>query len=32
MAYDEIKTHGVTAAPPENIFLGAGTIHKNLLS
>lgn len=31
MAYDEIKTHGVTASTPENIFLGAGTIHKNFM-
>lgn len=29
MAFDELKTHGVTADTPKNIFLGAGTIHKD---
>lgn len=28
MAYDELKTHGITADTPKNILLGAGTIHK----
>lgn len=31
MSYEEIKGHGVTGSTPENIFLGAGTLHKNFL-
>lgn len=30
MAYEEIKSSGVTAETPQNIMLGAGTIHKGL--
>lgn len=30
MAFDEIKSSGITAKTPENIMLGAGTIHKDL--
>ena len=30
MAYEEIKSSGVTAETPQNILLGAGTIHKGL--
>ena len=30
MAYDELKSSGITAKTPENIMLGAGTIHKGL--
>jgi len=28
--FNELKKHGVTSATPENILLGAGTLHKNL--
>lgn len=28
MAYDELKSSGITADTPKNIMLGAGTIHK----
>lgn len=28
MAYDELKSSGITANTPQNIMLGAGTIHK----
>lgn len=28
--YDELKSSGITAKTPENILLGAGTIHKGL--
>ena len=28
MAYEELKSSGITAKTPENIMLGAGTIHK----
>ena len=28
MAYEELKSSGITANTPENIMLGAGTIHK----
>lgn len=30
MAYEELKSSGITANTPQNILLGAGTIHKNL--
>lgn len=30
MAYDKVKSHGVTEGTPDNILLGAGTIHKGL--
>lgn len=30
MAYEELKSSGITAKTPENIMLGAGTIHKGL--
>lgn len=30
MAYEELKSSGVTADTPKNILLGAGTIHKGL--
>ncbi len=30
MAYEELKSSGITAKTPENILLGAGTIHKGL--
>lgn len=30
MSFNELKKHGVTSATPENILLGAGTLHKNL--
>ena len=30
MAYDELKSSGITAETPKNIMLGAGTIHKGL--
>ena len=30
MAYEELKSSGITASTPENIMLGAGTIHKGL--
>jgi len=30
MAYEELKPSGITATTPQNIMLGAGTIHKNL--
>lgn len=30
MAYEELKSSGITAETPKNILLGAGTIHKNL--
>lgn len=29
MAYEELKSSGITEKTPENIMLGAGTIHKN---
>ena len=29
MAYEELKSSGITADTPKNIMLGAGTIHKN---
>ena len=28
MAYEEIKSSGITADTPKNILFGAGTIHK----
>ena len=28
MAYEELKSSGITASTPQNIMLGAGTIHK----
>lgn len=28
MAYDELKSSGITTSTPQNIMLGAGTIHK----
>lgn len=31
MAFEEFVNHGVTSATPENLLLGAGTIHKNLV-
>lgn len=30
MAYEELKSSGITAKTPENIMLGAGTIHRGL--
>lgn len=30
MAYEELKSSGITASTPENIMLGAGTIHRGL--
>lgn len=30
MAYEELKSSGITEKTPENIMLGAGTIHKGL--
>lgn len=30
MAYEELKSSGITEKTPENILLGAGTIHKGL--
>ena len=30
MAYEELKSSGITAKTPQNIMLGAGTIHKGL--
>ena len=30
MAYEELNSSGITASTPENIMLGAGTIHKGL--
>lgn len=30
MAWEELKSSGITEKTPENIMLGAGTIHKNL--
>jgi len=30
MAYEELKSSGITTKTPENIMLGAGTIHKGL--
>jgi hypothetical protein len=30
MAYEELKSSGITADTPKNIMLGAGTIHKGL--
>lgn len=30
MAYEELKSSGITARTPENIMLGAGTIHRGL--
>ena len=30
MAYEELKSSGITAKTPKNILLGAGTIHKGL--
>ncbi len=30
MAYEEIKSHGITEDTPKNILFGAGTIHKGL--
>lgn len=30
MAYEELKSSGITADTPKNILLGAGTIHKGL--
>lgn len=30
MVYEELKSSGITAKTPENIMLGAGTIHKGL--
>lgn len=30
MAYEELKSSGITSKTPENIMLGAGTIHKGL--
>jgi hypothetical protein len=30
MAYEELKSSGITENTPENIMLGAGTIHKGL--
>lgn len=30
MAYEELKSSGITANTPKNILLGAGTIHKGL--
>lgn len=30
MAYEELKTHGITSETPQNIWLGAGTVHKGL--
>lgn len=30
MAYEELKSSGITAKTPDNIMLGAGTIHKGL--
>lgn len=30
MAFDELKSSGITAETPKNIMLGAGTIHKGL--
>lgn len=30
MAYEELKSSGITAKTPQNIMLGAGTLHKGL--
>ena len=30
MAYEELKSSGITATTPQNIMLGAGTIHKGI--
>ena len=30
MAFDELKSSGITAETPKNIMLGAGTLHKGL--
>lgn len=30
MAFEELKSSGITASTPQNILLGAGTIHKGL--
>lgn len=30
MAYEELKSSGITESTPQNIMLGAGTIHKGL--
>ena len=30
MAYEELKSSGITSKTPENIMLGAGTIHRGL--
>ena len=30
MAYEELKSSGITADTPKNILFGAGTIHKGL--
>lgn len=30
MAYEELKSSGITAETPKNIMLGAGTLHKGL--
>ena len=30
MAYEELKSSGITAKTPQNIVLGAGTLHKGL--
>lgn len=30
MAYEELKSSGITTSTPQNIMLGAGTIHKGL--
>ncbi len=32
MAFEEIKSSGITSNTPENIMLGAGTIHQGLTS
>lgn len=31
MAYEELKSSGITSKTPQNILLGAGTIHKGLV-
>ena len=31
MAYEDIKSSGITESTPDNILFGAGTIHKGLV-
>lgn len=30
VTWDELKSSGITSKTPENVMLGAGTIHKGL--